>query len=348
MARLIGSVDNGKRPPYYWEGGRKGEAPREVLSERHGLFLAGAAPLAGDEMRSAVRASRRGLYGIILLIFVTLLPPPALPTDSDRPLGRPNTVSGPIPTTSLGSMLARAAEYCDKLDRSVLNFVCRERIEEWLRHDFRRMGLIFVGARERHEYLYDYQLVRDREGLFEESRVLLKEDGKEVRVPGSPLKTRSFTHAKVVMGPLGLLRRETQAEHDYRIVREEKVRGEEALVIEAVPKPGPVPQQLFGTIWLRKKDAGILKIEWNPASIGHYQIVEETARRLDMTPDLLIISEYAFEKNGVRFPSRYTVKEAYRRSIRRLQVSEVDVVYDEYKFFTVETAVDIRGGGHRP
>jgi hypothetical protein len=79
-----------------------------------------------------------------------------------------------------------------------------------------------------------------------------------------------------------------------------------------------------------------------------YQIVEETARRLDMTPDLLIISEYALEKNGVRFPSRYTVKEIYRTSVRRLQLSEVDVIYDEYKFFTVETAVDIRGVGHRP
>jgi hypothetical protein len=114
------------------------------------------------------------------------------------------------------------------------------------------------------------------------------------------------------MGPLGILRRESQADHDYRILREEEFRGEEALVIEAVPKPGVPLQHLFGRIWLRKTDAGILKIEWNPASIGNYLIVAETALRLDMTPDLLIIMEYALEKNGVRFPSRYTAKEIYR------------------------------------
>jgi hypothetical protein len=301
-------------------------------------------------MRSAVRTSRRGLYGIIFVIVVVLLPFLAISANGAWPFGRQNTVSRTVPAVSLPSLLAMAAEYCDKLDRSVLNFVCRERIEEWVRHDIRRMGLAFVGPRERHRYLYDYQLLRDREGLFEESRTLLNEDGKEVTIPGSPLKTRSFKHANVVMGPLGLLRREIQADLDYRIVREEKVRDEEALVIEAVPKPGAHLEQLFGTVWLRKTDAGIIKIEWNPASIGHYQIVEETARRLDMTPDLLIISEYAFEKNGVRFPSRYTVKEAYRRgrSGRRIQLSEVDVVYDEYKFFTVETAVGIKGRGNRP
>jgi hypothetical protein len=299
-------------------------------------------------MRQAVRVSKRGPYLTIIVIAATLLPSMVLSPGVGRSLGAQNAVSGSGPATGLDSLLARAAEYCDKLDRSVLDFVCRERIEEWVRHDIRRMGLALVGPRDKHHYLYDYQLIRDREGLFEENRTLLEEDGKEVRIPGSPLKTSSFSHAKVVMGPLGLLRREIQAEHEYKIVKEEKVRGEEALVIEAIPKPGARLQELFGTIWLRKKDAGILKIEWNPASIGHYQIVEETARRLDMTPDLLIISEYAFEKNGVRFPSRYTVKEIYRTSVRRLQLSEVDVIYDEYKFFTVETAVDIRGVGHRP
>lgn len=81
------------------------------------------------------------------------------------------------------------------------------------------------------------------------------------------------------------------------------------MVVEAVPKPGIRLQHLFGTIWLRKKDAGILKIEWNPASINNYQGVEETAKRLHVTPSLLVISEYAYEKNGIRFPSRYTLKE---------------------------------------
>ena len=264
-----------------------------------------------------------------------------------------------VPATTAGSSLemalARAADYCDRLDRSVLDFVCRERVEEWFRPSaqpavYHMRRAIFLGARVDHDYIYDYQLVRGRQGDITESRTLLKEDGKKVSVPDAPLKTHSFTHAKVVMGPLGLLSRKNQADHDYRVVRDERVRGEEALVVEAVPKPGVQFPHLFGRLWLRKSDAGILRIEWNPASIGNYQIVEKTAKFLGLTPDLLIISEYAFEKNGIRFPSRYTVKEIYRRgtSGAKYAISEIDVAYDQYKFFTVETEVEIKRGGERP
>jgi hypothetical protein len=262
------------------------------------------------------------------------------------PLGQQAVVEAPPLRPGLEAALSRAADYCDKLDRSVMDFICRERIEEWFRPG---AGLsrshmrqtIFLGQRVDHDYIYDYQLVRGRPGDITESRTLLKEDGKKVHVPDAPLKTHSFSHAKVVMGPLGLLSRRNQADHDYRVLREEKVRGEEVLVVEAVPRPGFQFPHLYGMLWLRKKDAGILKIEWNPASIGNYQLVQKTADFLGLTPALVIISEYAFEKNGIRFPSRYTVKEIYRRgtSGATYAVSETDVVYDQYKFFTVETDV---------
>lgn len=259
--------------------------------------------------------------------------------------------ASPVPCRPLlDSLLARAAEYCDGLDRSVLNFVCRERIEEWTRSSIRRFGSAFIGPRERHRYLYDYQLVRDPVGFYEERRTLLQDDGKQVSIPGSPLKTQSFSHAKVIEGPLGLLRREIQADHDYKVVGEERTLGQEAVVIEAAPKAGELQGQLCGRIWLRKSDAGILRIEWTPASIGHYEIIEEQARRLGMTPACVFTSEYAFEKNGVRFPSRYVAKEIYRRpnSGGSVQLAQVDVVYNEYRFFTVETKVDIRGGSKQP
>jgi hypothetical protein len=300
-----------------------------------------------DDARSARPGPQRRLiqtlariFGTALLSFSLLVAAGSLPGQSDFAL---SAGGGP----DLALILTRAAEYCDKLDRAVLYFVCHETINEWFRPSARpgfpssgHRRIVF-GATETHHYVYDYQLIRGREGVVQESRTLLKEDGKDVKVPEAALKTRLFWHAKVVMGPLGLLSRERQAYHDYRIVREEKIRGETALVVEAVPKPGIRLQHLFGTIWLRKKDAGILKIEWNPASINNYQGVEETAKRLNMTPGLLVISEYAYEKNGIRFPSRYTLKEIYSqgKSGRRFERSEIDVVYDQYKFFRVETDV---------
>ncbi len=250
-----------------------------------------------------------------------------------------------MPPSDLNDLLEQAAAYCDKLSQTVMDFVCRERVEEWLYpkagliRSFSRPRALYVGRRETHDFIYDYQLVRDRTGSIRETRALLKKDKKTVNVPESRLETRLFWHAGIVMGPLGLLSREHQRDHDYRIVREDKIGRERALVIEAVPKPGVRSDHLVGTIWLRAADAGVLKIEWDPSSIENYAAVEQTAERFQMAPRIVMTSEFTFEKNGIRFPSRFTIKEIYKKGISRFQRSEIDVLYDQYKFFTVETQV---------
>ena len=61
---------------------------------------------------------------------------------------------------------------------------------------------------------------------------------------------------------------------------------------------------------------------------------------MNSKPRLTQISEYGFEKNGIRFPSRYSLREEYisRRGKPFLR-SETSVIYRDYKFFTVETEV---------
>ena len=73
------------------------------------------------------------------------------------------------------------------------------------------------------------------------------------------------------MGPIGLLSEYWQQYHDYKIVKEEKFKGEKVIVIEAVPKYGYKLNQLFGKIWVRKSDFSILKIEWNQEAIENYK-----------------------------------------------------------------------------
>lgn len=249
------------------------------------------------------------------------------------------------PPSDLRYLLERAAEYCDRLSQTVMDFVCRERVEEWLFpravlfSSFSRPRALSVGRRETHDFIYDYQLIRDRTGSIRETRTLLKRDKKSLRVPGAGLETRLFWHARIVMGPLGLLSREHQRDHDYRILREERVGKERALVVEAVPKPGVRSDHLVGTIWLRVDDARVLKIEWDPSSMENYAAVEKTAERFQMVPRIVLASEFSFEKNGIRFPSRFTIKEIYKKGLSRFQRSEIDVLYDQYKFFTVETQV---------
>jgi len=249
----------------------------------------------------------------------------------------------------LSFILNRAAEYCDKLSRSVLNFVCRERIEEWY---YLATGPIERWAgrnildrrRAAHSYLYGYQLILPRTGGIRETRTLLREDGTDVFVQDAPLKTHFFDYAFIVMGPLGLLSRANQPAYEFKIAGEEKIGGEPALIVEAVPKPGMIVDHLFGRIWLRVRDAGILKIQWNPASLRNYAKVEEIGRNFKMEPALQLTSAYSFERNGLRFPGRYEVKEIYRRKGGAVfQRSEIAVVFEDYKFFMVETDVIYKG-----
>ena len=294
---------------------------------------------AGDVVKSARPGQRERLIVGLSILAVAAFLSVLLPAATALPAAQARA--------DLKALLDKGAEYCDKLSRSVLDFVCRERIEEWLYPEAAPVGgwsrrarsYVLVGRRETNSYTYDYQLIRDRAGSIRENRTLLLENGKSRHVPKASLKTRLFWHAFIVMGPLGVLSRERQTEHDFRIVGEDRVGKEMALVIEAVPKSGVRSDHLVGKIWLRPGDAGVLKIEWDPSSIDNYTGVEETAKRFQMTPRIVLTSEYAFEKNGIRFPSRYNVKEIYIRGGRRFQRSETDISYDQYKFFTVETQV---------
>lgn len=142
------------------------------------------------------------------------------------------------------------------------------------------------------------------------------------------------------MGPIGLLSEFWQQYHDYKIVKEERFKGEKVVVIEAVPKYGLKLNQLFGKIWVGKSDFSILKIEWNQQAIENYEKIEELAKKLKAKPLITLVSEYAFEKKGIRFPSSYSIKEVYIvRGRRRFLRSRKTVIYKNYKFFTVETEV---------
>jgi len=266
-------------------------------------------------------------------------------------------------TAELSRILGLCAEYCEKLNSAVLNFICRERIQETVAELRKTPEAVVVSSRggggggsyvissapimfgkeRRQKFIYDYQLIRDRDGRLSETRTLLEENGESISVPNAPLKTTVFEHKYVILGPIGLLERNRQADFDYDLIKETKFQKEPVDVIKAVPKATNMTNRLFGTIWARKSDGCVLKIEWEQTSLGNYQQALEIAKVLGAEPKIEFASEYDFEKNGLRFPSRYSIKETYRRRGRpTARHSETIVVYDEYKFFTVETGVTIK------
>jgi hypothetical protein len=248
----------------------------------------------------------------------------------------------------LEKILKKCADYCEIISKSVLFFVCKETIKEEInqrgpvvtpsgniRMDVNRG----IQRLEINTYIYDYQLIR-KENKIKESRILLEENGRKMNEKNAPLKTKIFEHKNVIMGPVGLLSKYWQQFHDYKIVKEAKFKGEKAIIIEAVPKYGFKLNQLFGKIWVRKSDFSILKTEWNQQAVENYEKIEELAKKLRAKPLITLVSEYAFEKKGIRFPSRYSIKEVYvLRGGKRFLRSRKTVIYKDYQFFTVETNI---------
>jgi len=250
------------------------------------------------------------------------------------------------------SLLHSAAAYCRRLQDAALHFSCREEVRERLSRALQPKAEILMdtapeqrgitvlrGGERLREWIYDYLLIR-RGGGFQESRILREEDGKAKRVENARLDTARFEHSNVILGPVGLLGEEAQRTLSYRVIKEMDMEGEPAVILDARPK-GENPSSLFGKAWVRIRDGAVLKIEWAPTSMGNYHKIEELAHAINAHPKIMFSSEYAFEKNGLRFPSAYSVVESYLgpAEAAKLTLSKTDVLYKDYKFFLVQTEV---------
>ena len=261
----------------------------------------------------------------------------------------PESVGAAAPADSL---MHSAAAYCRRLQDAALHFSCREEVREHLSNIMLPNGVIIAepkpllrgvmdarGGERFREWIYDYLLIR-RSGGFQESRILLEENGKAKRVENARLDTARFEHSNVILGPVGLFGEDAQRIHSYRVIKEMDMEGEPAVIIDVRPA-GENPSSLFGKAWIRIRDGAVLKIEWAPTSMGNYLKIEQFARELGARPKLMFSSEYAFEKNGLRFPSVSGVVESYIGfpGAGKMTFSKTDVLYKDYKFFLVQTEV---------
>jgi hypothetical protein len=261
---------------------------------------------------------------------------------------------------SLDNLLGKLAVYCRKLEGVALNFVCHEEIKETIDPTLDVMDpldtvedwqLIPPGhavaaqiiplRKNDFTYVYDYQCIRSNH-IIREMRTLIEENGVKKNVPNSGLKTSVVVFGNALLAPVGLFSEAYQTCFDYTIMGKSKIEGLQVITIEAKPKLGaPEIKNLFGKIWIDPMTADIRKIEWNENRIGNYEVFEKRGKRYMRSPRLTISSEFKTEKNGIRFPSRLFVEEAYVNSLGRAIVrSKTEVLYTNFRFFTVE--VDIK------
>jgi hypothetical protein len=293
-------------------------------------------------------------------------------------LQEPLNASPPAVKTSsadLADILQRCADYCDRLSGAVLDFVCLERIEEMIAdlavisrdtesagfvdtQDLTKVGrssdpgrmtsLVRIRKRVRSQFIYDYQCIQDHAGPITETRTLIKDHGRSVLEKNAALKTQAFSYKFIVLGPVTLLNRDRQRLFDFQAIKEMTIGKDRAIIIEATPKPESHGDTLSGRVWARTSDAAILKIEWQPESVGNYKGIADLAKQIGGQPHLTLTTEFAFEQKGIRFPSRYRIEESYLfPSGAPLVRSKTDVTLTDYKFFKVETSVAIRSSPAR-
>jgi hypothetical protein len=268
------------------------------------------------------------LGGRMLILFMALSAFAAAPHHTQERADQPRLSSQP----RLAALLKKSAEYCRRLDKAALDFVCLEEVTE-LTARFTPHTRVLV---------YDYQLIRKNKET-KEKRNLLEVDGRKTDIQDSSLQTVMFQYENVLFGPVGLLSEFWQAYHVYTLIGEDKVNKEKAVVIEATPRQAFDEPHCYGRIWVNEDDGSVLKIVWDQKSLGNYQAVEEFAKSHDAEAQITAFSEYGLEKNGLRFPSRNYSEQAYILSDKRKIVNaRISVIYKKYKFFTVETEVDFK------
>ncbi len=282
------------------------------------------------------------------------LPPSMGPQPAGHPLPASAVSQDPA---SLAALLARAAEYCRRLEAAAFDFVCREEISETLdpnldldrkappaegrQTEFLGPTFVIYRARKvRSSYVYDYQCVRAG-GRLREVRNQVEENGKPVSVPNAALKTSVVVWGTALLAPVGLFGERFQPDYDFTVAGEDRVGATPVVLVEAKPKPGAPPaRNLYGKAWIDAATGDILRVEWSDSRVGRFDVFEKRGQLYKRTPRLVIRSEFSAEKNGIRFPSRLTVEEAYLKPSGKAFVrSRTDVVYKDFKFFTVEVEV---------
>ena len=132
----------------------------------------------------------------------------------------------------LKNILKKTAEYCEKLKKMALYFVCHENIEEKIY--FYKKTIIYVSEdfasstplpkanlkqrrMKRRTFVYDYQMVKKGDKQ-EEKRILLKENKKEKHVENAKLKIQGYKSKFLVYGPVGFLSYYWQNHFTYEII----------------------------------------------------------------------------------------------------------------------------------
>jgi hypothetical protein len=248
-------------------------------------------------------------------------------------------------------ILKNTRAYCHKLDNFAFEFRCREEVTEDLPSKPKARLVMpslsqpgsaptrsVTKSETRNTYIYIYHLIRQQR-ISHEKRTLREMNRQPLLLPNAALQAVRFHFDNLTFGPIDIFGEVGRLRHEYRIAGRETFKGEKAIIVEAVPNVQTIDYNPGAKAWVREGDSAVLKIEWDPVTWPEYIEIKAAAEASNITPVVTLVTEYGVEKDGIRFPSRFFVREAYLRAENgKAEVaSEVTIDYEDYEFIRIES-----------
>jgi hypothetical protein len=196
---------------------------------------------------------------------------------------------------------------------------------------------------EKNTFVCDYLLVKKGDNV-EERRILLQKDGRPMPDRETQLEERKYSVLRPLFAPLGLLARDRQPLFNFTLLQEEMVNKKKAYLIEAAPKSSDAAGIQNARIWVDAKTFQILQCEIEGIPLEGYEDILEECVRFNVEAFFTTTYVYQIERKGVLFPSRATIRVAYKDAQTSLKKLKTEMTYKKYKIFTVETEEQVKQG----
>ena len=140
--------------------------------------------------------------------------------------------------------------------------------------------------------------------------------------------------------PSRLLAPGFRQEYIFLLKDEKRTFGKACYILEINSRKRRGIQIKKATIWIEKEDFRVIKAEVMLDASAIDERIRAECREFYLVPHMTVTYEYRVEEKGLLFPSRSEVVLDYSqlgRTNTRDTKMKVDIQYDKYRFFTVET-----------
>jgi TonB family protein len=347
-------------PNHLKEEGIAGAVTIKVLINERGEVKPVFSPIIVRQLhpeldKLALEAVKQWKYEPVLLqgkpihfpTYITIIFDPEEPPEVQEP-----SPQGPM-SSELTVLLDRCWEYSRKIDDVAHFYLCRERVSETTRnvvvsgptfawssyaHPYASAGsnIPELGSSSRTSYINDYQ-VTSRDSLVTEQRTSIK--------PGAEERDSLFGKKPLfppipITIPSRLVAPGFRSEFSFSLGNEDKVLGRNCVIIEIKARKRRGTQIRQGAVWIEKGTYRVVKAEIEFSSYATDERILAECKRFYLTPHMNVTYEYGVEKKGILFPSRSEISLDYTglgMTNKRETKEKLNIQYDHYRFFTVDT-----------